>query len=227
MSVSTRPPLAVMLHSSPTFPEKGPPVMTFVLAPLEPVGLEIACSQERFPVARTYCIGRNYADHTIEMGGNPDREEPFFLQTRHGDRSRRRRPALLQHDRKPSPRGRTGRRAPHPEPPLAPMTLPATSSGTPWALISPGAISRTSPRKRADLGTWPSFDASGRVGTLVPVAQSGHGEDAAIALSVDGDGRSIACSPSQSACSRIAELLLLIHKGRGSTAEWTRGQRAL
>ena len=52
--------------------------MTFVLAPLEPVGLEIACSQERFPVARTYCIGRNYADHTIEMGGNPDREEPFF-----------------------------------------------------------------------------------------------------------------------------------------------------
>ena len=31
-----------------------------------------------------------------------------------------------------------------------------------------------------------SFDASGRVGTLVPVAQSGHGEDAAIALSVDG-----------------------------------------
>jgi len=27
-----------------------------------------------------YCIGRNYAAHTIEMGGDPDREPPFFFQ---------------------------------------------------------------------------------------------------------------------------------------------------
>ncbi|MEQ8665344.1 MAG: fumarylacetoacetate hydrolase family protein [Rhodospirillales bacterium] len=33
-----------------------------------------------FPVRRIYCIGRNYAAHTIEMGGDPDREEPFFFQ---------------------------------------------------------------------------------------------------------------------------------------------------
>ena len=32
-----------------------------------------------FPVRRVYCIGRNYADHAIEMGHDPDREEPFFF----------------------------------------------------------------------------------------------------------------------------------------------------
>lgn len=33
-----------------------------------------------FPVRRVYCVGRNYAAHAIEMGGDPDREAPFFFQ---------------------------------------------------------------------------------------------------------------------------------------------------
>jgi len=33
-----------------------------------------------FPVRRVYCIGRNYAAHAVEMGGDPDREPPFFFQ---------------------------------------------------------------------------------------------------------------------------------------------------
>ena len=33
-----------------------------------------------FPVHRIYCVGRNYAAHALEMGGDPDREEPFFFQ---------------------------------------------------------------------------------------------------------------------------------------------------
>lgn len=33
-----------------------------------------------FPVRRIYCIGRNYADHAIEMGHDPDHEPPFFFQ---------------------------------------------------------------------------------------------------------------------------------------------------
>ena len=32
-----------------------------------------------FPVARVYCVGRNYAEHAIEMGHDPDREPPFFF----------------------------------------------------------------------------------------------------------------------------------------------------
>jgi len=41
--------------------------------------LPINGSSERFPVHRIYCVGRNYADHAREMGGNPEREPPFFF----------------------------------------------------------------------------------------------------------------------------------------------------
>jgi fumarylpyruvate hydrolase len=47
-------------------------------APLIP-SLPIASSQQRAPIRRVYCIGRNYADHAVEMGGDPDREPPFFF----------------------------------------------------------------------------------------------------------------------------------------------------
>ena len=33
-----------------------------------------------FPVRRVYCIGRNYAAHAVEMGHDPNREQPFFFQ---------------------------------------------------------------------------------------------------------------------------------------------------
>jgi fumarylpyruvate hydrolase len=32
-----------------------------------------------YPVARVFCVGRNYAAHAIEMGHDPDREPPFFF----------------------------------------------------------------------------------------------------------------------------------------------------
>ncbi len=42
--------------------------------------LPVAGSDSGFEVRRVYCIGRNYAAHTVEMGGDPDREAPFFFQ---------------------------------------------------------------------------------------------------------------------------------------------------
>ena len=44
------------------------------------VSLPIAGTDERFPVRRVYCIGRNYAAHAVEMGHDPEREPPFFFQ---------------------------------------------------------------------------------------------------------------------------------------------------
>jgi fumarylpyruvate hydrolase len=44
------------------------------------VGLPVAGQETLFPVRRIYCIGRNYAAHAIEMGHDPDREDPFFFQ---------------------------------------------------------------------------------------------------------------------------------------------------
>jgi fumarylpyruvate hydrolase len=32
-----------------------------------------------FPVRRVFCVGRNYSEHTREMGFDPDREPPFFF----------------------------------------------------------------------------------------------------------------------------------------------------
>lgn len=51
--------LVIPAHTTPTIPVSG--------------GGE-------FPVRRIYCIGRNYAAHAVEMGHDPDREDPFFFQ---------------------------------------------------------------------------------------------------------------------------------------------------
>ncbi len=52
----------------------------YVIDAPRPVTLPVAGTDARFPVRRVYCIGRNYAAHAIEMGHDPDREDPFFFQ---------------------------------------------------------------------------------------------------------------------------------------------------
>lgn len=47
---------------------------------VEQPSIPIVGSNERFPVRRIYCIGRNYAAHAREMGSDPTREPPFFFQ---------------------------------------------------------------------------------------------------------------------------------------------------
>ncbi len=44
-----------------------------------PPTLPVVGSDEVFPVSRILCIGRNYAEHALEMGHDPDREPPFFF----------------------------------------------------------------------------------------------------------------------------------------------------
>ena len=41
--------------------------------------LPVVDSDLVFPVGRIFCIGRNYAEHAVEMGHDPDREPPFFF----------------------------------------------------------------------------------------------------------------------------------------------------
>ncbi|HSE72931.1 MAG TPA: fumarylacetoacetate hydrolase family protein [Dongiaceae bacterium] len=49
--------------------------------PPQPVpALQIRGSDKLFPVHRIYCVGRNYAEHAVEMGHDPSREAPFFFQ---------------------------------------------------------------------------------------------------------------------------------------------------
>jgi len=41
--------------------------------------LAVQGTDNRFPVRRIFCVGRNYEAHAREMGNDPDREPPFFF----------------------------------------------------------------------------------------------------------------------------------------------------
>ncbi|HEY9081398.1 fumarylacetoacetate hydrolase family protein [Magnetovibrio sp.] len=50
------------------------------LFPPSPVPtVPIKGGEQVFPVNRIFCVGRNYAEHAREMGGQPDKEEPFYF----------------------------------------------------------------------------------------------------------------------------------------------------
>jgi fumarylpyruvate hydrolase len=51
----------------------------YAFEPAPRPALPVAGSDLLFPVRRVFCIGRNYAAHAREMGGDPDREPPFFF----------------------------------------------------------------------------------------------------------------------------------------------------
>ncbi len=50
----------------------------FVFAPAPVVSVPVAGSAARFPIHRIYCVGRNYEEHAKEMGFT-GREPPFFF----------------------------------------------------------------------------------------------------------------------------------------------------
>ena len=52
--------------------------MSFVFAPPPTVSIPVVGQQDRFPVHRIYCVGRNYEEHAREMGFT-GREPPFFF----------------------------------------------------------------------------------------------------------------------------------------------------
>ncbi|WP_149589876.1 fumarylacetoacetate hydrolase family protein [Tabrizicola flagellatus] len=54
-------------------------MVALVFPALPTVTLPVTGRAERFPVRRIFCVGRNYAEHTREMGGDPERETPFFF----------------------------------------------------------------------------------------------------------------------------------------------------
>lgn len=52
--------------------------MSYVIPSWELTSLPVVDSEDRFPVRRIYCIGRNYAEHAREMGMD-ERDPPFFF----------------------------------------------------------------------------------------------------------------------------------------------------
>jgi fumarylpyruvate hydrolase len=154
--------------------------------------LPVVGTDDRFPVRRVYCVGRNYAAHAREMGHDPNREPPFFFM-KPAD-------ALL-----PVPAGETS------ELPYPPKT--ANYHFEVEMVVALGQGGRDIPveaalnhvygygigldmtrrdlqdeakqlRRPWELGK--AADASGPVGPIYPTAQIGHPARGKISLSVDG-----------------------------------------
>ncbi|MBC7435780.1 MAG: fumarylacetoacetate hydrolase family protein [Bdellovibrionales bacterium] len=52
--------------------------MSYVFTPAATTSVPVVGKDERFPVRRVYCVGRNYEEHAKEMGFT-GREAPFFF----------------------------------------------------------------------------------------------------------------------------------------------------
>eukprot|EP00536_Pseudo-nitzschia_multiseries_P016493 jgi/Psemu1/299275/fgenesh1_pm.1129_\ len=56
-------------HESTAYVFEPPPVSS----------LPIVGTSKKFPVRRVYCVGKNYVEHVIEMGGDVKRNKPIFF----------------------------------------------------------------------------------------------------------------------------------------------------
>jgi len=53
--------------------------MAFVFDPKPTPAIAIAGDTRLYPIARIFCVGRNYAAHAAEMGSEVDREAPWYF----------------------------------------------------------------------------------------------------------------------------------------------------
>jgi fumarylpyruvate hydrolase len=60
-------------------PNEGDRMTQYAIPAWELPSIPVAGTSERFPVRHIYCVGRNYAEHAKEMGGDATKEPPFFF----------------------------------------------------------------------------------------------------------------------------------------------------
>ena len=53
--------------------------MAMIFDPKPTTTVEIAGSDDRYPVNRIYCVGMNYHDHVVEFGSDPEEVDPVFF----------------------------------------------------------------------------------------------------------------------------------------------------
>jgi fumarylpyruvate hydrolase len=162
----------------------------FVIPAAAPAAVPVA-GGGRFPVRRIFCVGRNYAEHTREMGGDPDREAPFFF-TKPAD-------AVLTGD------------ADMPYPPMTSalhhemeLVVAIGAGGSDiteaaalahvWGYAAGLDMTRRDLQGEAKQAGRPwdmakGFDHAAPIGEIAPAARIGHPAQGRIALTVNGAGR--------------------------------------
>jgi len=163
----------------------------YIIAPPTPPSLPVADETRRFAVRRIYCVGRNYAAHTREMGADPTREPPFFfmkpadaLVTDGADAPYPPATADLHHEVElvvAIGRGGAG---------IAPAAAEAHIFGYAVGID----LTRRDVQQVAKQRAWPwdaakGFDHGAPCGTLHPAATVGHPRHGAITLDVNGQRR--------------------------------------
>lgn len=53
--------------------------MSYVFEPMSVPSVAVQGTEDRFPIRRIFCVGRNYAEHAREFGRDPDVSPPFFF----------------------------------------------------------------------------------------------------------------------------------------------------
>jgi fumarylpyruvate hydrolase len=137
--------------------------------------LPIAGREEGYPVARIFCVGRNYAAHAAEMGNEVDREAPFWFTKS---------PFALIPSGSALPYP-PGTRDLHHE---VELVVALGEKGEPWGFACGLDMTRRALQARAKEGRKPwdtakDWEGSAVVGALRPGAGLG---DAAIRLTVNG-----------------------------------------
>jgi fumarylpyruvate hydrolase len=156
------------------------------------VAIPIVGSDMVFPVRRIYCIGRNYAAHSREMGSDPTREPPFFFQ-KPTDAIQLVAPGTVADHPYPTltknyhyevelvvALGKGGRSIP---------TAQALDHVYGYSLgldMTRRDLQRAMGEEKKPWEIGKSFDMSAPVGPIHPVAQTGHFLDGAIWLKVNG-----------------------------------------
>lgn len=164
---------------------------SYAIEPQKINSLPIAGSAQRFPVARIFCVGQNYAEHSREMGHNPDVEPPFFFMKPHT--------AIVSDGRSfPYPSistnvhhevefivaiGTGGANIPEAE---ALTHVFGYAVGLDMTRRDLQGIAKKTGRPW-ELGK--AFDHAAPCGSVVPVAQAGHPATGSITLSVNGEMR--------------------------------------
>ena len=161
-------------------------MVDFLVPPHPPTVLEVA-GGGLFAVRRVFCVGRNYAAHAREMGGDPNREPPFFFT----------KPADAVSSRPVIPYPPETKDVHHEGELVLALKSGGARIAAKEALDHVFGYAAGVDLTRRDLQAalrkegrpWDmakGFDFSGPCGVIQPVAAIGHPEKGAIVLSVDG-----------------------------------------
>jgi len=169
--------------------------MDTVIPPWDLPTVPVAGSDARFPVRHIYCVGRNYAEHAKEMGGDATKEPPFFF-TKPADAIVPVSPGAIGHMAYPPGTSdlhheielvvAIGKRGTRLEPERALEVVYGYATGLDMTRRDLQADAKEK-RRPWDLGK--SFAQSAPIASIHPVATHGHPARGAITLDVNGKRR--------------------------------------